>query len=57
MKNHINKAKISVIVALGLALTAGCTSSTKQTVNANQNTQAAISPTIAQAPAMGLKRK
>lgn len=57
MKSHFNKAKISAIVVLGVALTAGCTSSTKQKVNANQNTQAAISPTIAQAPAMGLKRK
>ncbi|MFT6087400.1 MAG: curli biogenesis system outer membrane secretion channel CsgG [Glaciecola sp.] len=57
MKIHVNKTKFSLIIALGLVLTSGCTSSTKQTVNASQNNQAAISPTIAEAPAMGLKRK
>jgi curli biogenesis system outer membrane secretion channel CsgG len=57
MKIHVNKTKFSLIIALGLVLTSGCTSSTKQTVNASQNNRAAISPTIAEAPAMGLKRK
>jgi curli biogenesis system outer membrane secretion channel CsgG len=57
MNNHVNKIKCALIIALGLVLTSACTSSTKQTVNASQNNQAAISPTIAQAPAMGLKRK
>jgi curli biogenesis system outer membrane secretion channel CsgG len=57
MKNHVNKTKFSLIIALGLVLTSGCTSSTKQTVNPSQNNQAAVSPTIAEAPAMGLKRK
>ena len=57
MKIHVNKIKCALIIALGLVLTSACTSSTKQTVNASQNNQAAISPTIAQAPAMGLKRK
>jgi curli biogenesis system outer membrane secretion channel CsgG len=57
MKNQVNKIKCALMIALGLVLTSGCTSSTKQTVNASQNNQAAISPTIALAPAMGLKRK
>jgi curli biogenesis system outer membrane secretion channel CsgG len=57
MKNNINKINCSLIIALSLVLTSGCTSSTKQTVNASQNNQAAISPTIAAAPTMGLKRK
>nr|WP_297348054.1 CsgG/HfaB family protein [uncultured Glaciecola sp.] len=57
MKIQVNKIKFTLIIALGLVLTSGCTSSTKQTVNASQNNQAAISPTIAQAPVMGLKRK
>jgi curli biogenesis system outer membrane secretion channel CsgG len=57
MKNHFNKTKLTVILALGVVLTTACTSSTKQTVNSNQSNQAVISPTIAEAPAMGLKRK
>lgn len=57
MKHHINKTKFSLIIALGLVLTSGCTSSTKQTVNPSQNNQATISPTIAESTAMGLKRK
>jgi curli biogenesis system outer membrane secretion channel CsgG len=57
MKIHVSKIKYALIIAFGLVLTSGCTSSTKQTVNASQNNQAAISPTIALAPAMGLKRK
>ncbi|GAC29723.1 CsgG/HfaB family protein [Brumicola pallidula] len=57
MKNHFSKTKLSLIVALGIVLTSGCTSSTKQTLNSNQSNQASISPTIETAPAMGLKRK
>jgi len=39
-------------------LTSGCTSSTKQTVNSNQNKQAVIRPTIQEAPAKnGVKTK
>lgn len=57
MNTHLSRTTFTVIVALGFALTSGCTSSTKQTVNSSQSNQAAISPTIAQAPAMGLKRK
>ncbi|MFT6330449.1 MAG: curli biogenesis system outer membrane secretion channel CsgG [Bermanella sp.] len=57
MNNHFSKIKLSLIVAMGVVLASGCTSSTKQTLNANQSNQAAISPTIETAPAMGLKRK
>jgi curli biogenesis system outer membrane secretion channel CsgG len=57
MNNNFSKIKLSLIVAMGVLLTSGCTSSTRQTVNANQSNQASISPTIETAPAMGLKRK
>jgi curli biogenesis system outer membrane secretion channel CsgG len=57
MNNQFSKIKLSLIVAMGVVLASGCTSSTKQTVNANQSNQASISPTIETAPAMGLKRK
>lgn len=57
MKNRHNRTKLAVVVALGMMLATGCTSSTKQTVNPSLNNPASISPTIAQAPAMGLKRK
>jgi curli biogenesis system outer membrane secretion channel CsgG len=57
MNNHFSKIKLSLIVAMGVVLASGCTSSTKQTLNANQSNQASISPTIETAPAMGLKRK
>ncbi|PKI02413.1 CsgG/HfaB family protein [Glaciecola sp. 33A] len=57
MNNQFSKIKLSLIVAMGVVLASGCTSSTKQTLNANQSNQASISPTIETAPAMGLKRK
>ena len=57
MNKHFTKTKLSLVVAMGLLLASGCTSSTKQSVNANQSNQPAISATIAEAPAMGLKRK
>jgi curli biogenesis system outer membrane secretion channel CsgG len=57
MNHQFSKIKLSLIVAMGVVLASGCTSSTKQTLNANQSNQASISPTIETAPAMGLKRK
>jgi curli biogenesis system outer membrane secretion channel CsgG len=57
MKRHFSNTKLSIAIALAALMLSACTSSTKQTVNASQSKQAAISPTIAEAPAMGLKRK
>jgi curli biogenesis system outer membrane secretion channel CsgG len=57
MNNHFKKTKLSLAIVFSMVLVTACTSSTKQTVNANQSNQPAVSPTIAEAPAMGLKRK